>query len=62
MRDKVSVVLIAFLSLALGPLQAEAGTISYLLRTPTAAQAQAVCQRYNLQLVANLGQPDVFLV
>lgn len=62
MRNKISVVLIALLSLALGPLPAEAGTISYLLRTPTAAQAEAVCQRYNLQLVGNLGHPDVFLV
>src|ERR1700751_6202082 len=53
--------IIALLSLALAP-QAGAGTISYLLRTPTAAQAQTVCQRYNLQLVGNLGHPDVFMV
>jgi subtilisin family serine protease len=49
-------------ALAAFPLQASAGTISYLLRTPTLAQAQEVCQRYGLQFVGNLGHPDVFLV
>jgi subtilisin family serine protease len=53
--------LVLFLA-AVGPLRATAGTTSYLLRTPTAAQAQAVCQRYGLQFVGNLGHPDVFLV
>jgi len=62
MRHKTSAIWLVVLSLALCPLQATAGTISYLLRTPTAAQAQAVCQRYGLQLVGNLGHPDVFLV
>jgi subtilisin family serine protease len=62
MRNKGYALLIVLLSLALTPIEASAGTISYLLRTPTAAQAQAVCQRYNLQFVGNLGHPDVFLV
>lgn len=62
MRTKMSAVCLVLCSLALNPVQAVAGTISYLLRTPTAAQAQAVCQRYNLQFVGNLGHPDVFLV
>ena len=54
--------LIVISLLALSASQAKAGTISYLLRTPTLAQANAVCQRYNLQFVANLGRPDLFLV
>jgi subtilisin family serine protease len=62
MKNKSFAVFITLLPLLLAPLQAEAGIISYLLRTPTAAQAQVVCQRYNLQLVGNLGHPDVFLV
>jgi subtilisin family serine protease len=62
MRNKTAAVWLVLLSLALCPLQADVGTISYLLRTPTAAQAQAVCQRYGLQFVGNLGHPDVFLV
>ena len=65
MRNKSFAVLLMLLSLALAPLQAEENeerTIRYLLRTPTTAQAQAVCERYNLQLVGNAGHPDVFLV
>src|SRR6201982_4341497 len=61
MKSTSLAVFLALLSLALAP-QAGAGTISYLLRTPTAAQGQTVCQRYNLQLVGNLGHADVFLV
>jgi subtilisin family serine protease len=61
-RQILSSVGLVLLTLAQGPPQAAAGTISYLLRTSTASQAQAVCQRYGLQLVANLGKPDSFLV
>src|SRR5579864_8787590 len=62
MKNKSFAVFVTLLSLALAPLPAEARTIRYLLRTPTAAQAQAVCQRYNLRLVGSLGHADVFLV
>jgi subtilisin family serine protease len=62
MNNKCFAVFVTLLSLALTPLPAEARTIRYLLRTPTAAQAQAICQRYNLRLVGSLGHADVFLV
>ncbi|MBI3670669.1 MAG: S8 family serine peptidase [Acidobacteria bacterium] len=44
------------------PLQAAAGANNYILRSPSLAQAQAVCQRYGLQIVRNLGGSDVYLV
>ncbi len=47
---------------ALLPAQAAAGTNSYMLRSPSAAQAQAACQRYGLQMVRNLNGRDVYLV
>jgi len=62
MRTKAFAMLLTIFALILTTLPASAGTISYLLRTPTAAQAQAVCQRYNLQFVASLGHADLFLV
>src|ERR1700746_3094311 len=62
MKHKVLALWLLFLSVAIFPLQATAGTIRYLLRPPTMAQAQEVCQRYGLQFIGNLGHPDVFLV
>jgi len=62
MKPKILAPWLLLLAVAIFPLQATAGTIRYLLRTPTMAQAQAVCQRYGLQFVGNLGHPDVFLV
>jgi subtilisin family serine protease len=59
---KAFAILLTLFPLILTTLPASAGPISYILRTPTAAQAQAVCQRYNLQFVTNLGHPDLFLV
>src|SRR5712692_4413882 len=50
------------LQVALVPVQAAAGTISYMLRTPTPAQAQAVCHHYGLQLVRSLNNNDLYLV
>ncbi len=49
------------LQAALLPLQAAAGTNSYLLESPSPAQAQAACQRYGFQMVKSLGA-DVYLV
>src|SRR5713226_4971518 len=49
------------LQAALLPLQAAAGTNSYLLESPTPAQAQAACLRYGFQMVRSLGD-DVYLV
>jgi hypothetical protein len=62
MRTKAFAIWLTLFPLVITTLPASAGTISYLLRTPTAAQAQAVCQRYNLQFIANLGHADLFLV
>jgi len=50
------------LQVALVPVQAAAGTNAYILRSPSAAQAQAACQRYGLQIVRNLGDKGVYLV
>ena len=50
------------LLITVSPLQATAGTVRYLLRTPTMTQAQEVCQRYGLHFIGNLGHPDVFLI
>jgi subtilisin family serine protease len=50
------------LQVAIVPVQALAGTISYLLRTPTPAQAEAVCHHYGLQLVRSLNNKDLYLV
>ncbi len=52
----------AILQIALVPVPAAAGTNSYLLRTPSAAQAEAVCHRYGFQMVRNLNGQDLFLV
>lgn len=62
MRRCIYAVLTVVCLLALNATRAAAETISYLLRTPTVDQANAVCQRYNLQFVQNLGRPDLFLV
>ncbi len=50
------------LAIGISPVPAAAGTTTYLLRTQSAVQAQAVCQRYGLQLVGNLGKPNIFVV
>ena len=50
------------LQAAVMPGQATAGTNHYILRTPVGASAAAVCSRYGLQVVRNLGQSDVYLV
>lgn len=63
MAKRILIWLVALiLQAALVPAQAAAGTNSYILRTPSSAQAQAICQRYGLQIVRNLGQDGVFLV
>lgn len=60
---KQFLILLGFMILvaALLPLQAAAGTNSYLLESPTPAQAQAACLRYGFQMVRSLGD-DVYLV
>jgi subtilisin family serine protease len=50
------------LQAAVVPIPAAAGTVNYILRSPSALQAQGVCNRYGLVLVKNLDRPDMFLV
>ncbi|PYU30792.1 MAG: hypothetical protein DMG28_17445 [Acidobacteria bacterium] len=60
---KQFLILLGFIILqaALLPLSAAAGTNSYLLESPTPAQAQAACLRYGFQMVRSLSG-DVYLV
>ncbi|MBI3664389.1 MAG: S8 family serine peptidase [Acidobacteria bacterium] len=53
---------ILVLMAALVPTQAVAQNVRYILRSPSASQAQAACQRYGWQMVRNLDKPDIFLI
>jgi subtilisin family serine protease len=57
--------LLVFVGLALGlcaPKSSAQNVTTYILESPTLAQAQAACQTYGLTMVSTLHNPDVFLV
>src|SRR5579862_7780025 len=55
----------AIAALALGAFVTNASaqnTFNYILRSPSAAQAQAACQTYGLTMVRTIHAPDIYLV
>ena len=54
---------LATLTFAISPLKAGAQNINtFILQSPSLAQAQAVCQKYGLTMVSTLHSPDTYLV
>ncbi len=54
---------LAALAFALNPVKTGAqNTNTYILQSPSLAQAQAVCQKYGLTMVSTVHSPDTYLV
>jgi hypothetical protein len=63
MRRISRIAAIAALALAAFVTNASAqNTFNYILRSPSAAQAQAACQTYGLTMVRTIHAPDIYLV
>jgi subtilisin family serine protease len=63
MKNALKILILAALALALNPLNATAqSTNTYILQSPSLAQAQAACQTYGMTMLSTIRPPDTFLV
>jgi subtilisin family serine protease len=63
MKAIVKILLLGVLALAITPLPVTAqGTTTYILQSPSLAQAQQACQTYGLTMLSTIRPPDTYLV
>ena len=57
------ILILALLAVSVSPLPSPAQQQnSYILQSPSLAQAQAVCQKYGMTLISTIHDPDTYLV